>query len=475
MSYDLCIRADAGCSKSVDAAAVRADIGGLGAVRDRAGKEIHLEIDVEWRGANGDAAGAAGDANQITLHVPYSFCSESSALPPEPVFARALQIARKLGWEVFDPQQDCLLTAASHKRFRWQLPMANPPCAKVSPDGGLLLVGAGERVVAWELSTGRRTWSHPLAETACSIEFEANTGRVFILSNSPITQASTLECLDSRSGASIWRLTRAKVSAQTRVAVSNGRVFVDGDGIVEAELEPVRWGRRIEIDGGGKALRWSVAAARVASSSPRGVSVWKLPELDPERHIDCKPIVAVALCPNGALAALGLWGKQIQGWSLAGNRPSWTVERCGIPYALAFSSDGKLLLAGNDRGSLQVIDAATGATVRRWKAHHDLVKTVQFVGPELTVTTARDDTVSFSNPAAGKLVATLAIESDDNWVLFTPAGDYDGAGAGVRFGNSDALPPGELKLAFALEAQDPARRKDGLLSHALIVAGAGVS
>ena len=155
------------------------------------------------------------------------------------------------------------------------------------------------------------------------------------------TLASTLECLESRSGAPLWNLARPKVSGQTKVAVSDGRVFVDGDGIVEAELEPVRWGRQIEIDSGGKFLRWSVAAGRVASTSPHGVSVWELSQIEPPRHIDCKPIVALALSPDGELAALGLGGKQIQGWSLRRDRSLWTVERCGIPRALAFSPDGK--------------------------------------------------------------------------------------------------------------------------------------
>jgi WD40 repeat protein len=380
------------------------------------------------------------------------------------VFARAAEIACKLGWEVFDPQEGCLVGAASHKRFRWQLPVATiMPCATVSPDGSLLLVGADKQLLAWDLSTGRLSWSHPLAEAACSIELDANTGRVFVLSSSIYTLGSTLECLESRSGASLWRLARSKVSAQTKVVVSDGRVFIDGDGIVEAELAPVRWGRRIEIDGGGKALRWSVAAGRVASSSPHGVSIWELPLVEAPRHIDRKPIAALALSPDGELAALGLAGKQIQGWSLSRDRPLWTVERCGTPYALAFSSDGRMLLAGNDRGSLQVIEAATGTTMRRWKAHHDSVRSAQIVGPELAVTIARDSTICFSNPAAGKLVGTLVIESEHNWAAFTPAGEYDGAGAGVRYGNSDALSPGELKFAFALEAQDPSRRNQGLL------------
>ena len=468
MSYDLRIRADAARSKSADAASVRAQIKALGALRDGDGEQIHLEIDVENLDANGDGTTATRKANQVSLHIPYAHCSKYSSLPPESVFTRALQIARKLGWDVFDPQEDCLATAASHRRFRWQLPVARTPCARATPDGRLLLVGAGEQVIAWDLSSGKRRWSHALEDSVCSIACDAGTGRAFVLSNSLATLASTLECLEGQSGARLWKLAFPKdsdVSAQTKVAVSGGRVFVDGDGIVEANLAPVRWGRRFDIDSGGKSLRWSVAAGHLASRSPHGVTIWDVSKPKPKRHIDRKAIVAVALSPDGATAALGLAGKTIEGWNLTGKRPAWTVERAGIPYALEFSSDGKMLLAGNDRGSLQVIDAATGKTMRRWNAHHDLVNAVQLVGPELAVTTARDGTVALSNPATGKLLATLAIESADNWALFTPGGDYDGAGAGVRFGHSDALAPGELKFAFALEAQDPARRRKGLLAE----------
>jgi hypothetical protein len=453
MSYDLQIRADAARSRPVDAAIVRAEVEGLEAVRDREGRPVHLEMDIE--------------ANQVSLHVPYAHCSEGSSLPPAPVFARAVQIARKLGWEVFDPQQDCLATAASHRRFRWQLPIALTACARVSPDGCRLVVDAGEQLLAWDLSTRRQSWRHALAEYACSIDFDAETGRAFVLSASPATLASTLECVDSRTGATVWRLTRAKVTRASKVVVSRGRVFVDGDGIAEAELEPTtpRWGRRIEIESGGKVLRWSVAGGRIASSSRHGVSLWRLGQDEPERHIDRRPIAALALSPDGEQAAVGLHGKQLEGWSFSEDRPRWTLGRCGIPSALAFSTDGRTLLAGNDRGTLQTIDPATGTTIRRWKAHSDWVNAVQLVGPELAVSAARDGTVCFSNPTAGKLVGTLVIASADNWALFSPSGAYDGAGPGVRYGQSDALAPGELKSAFAFEAQDPASRREGLLGE----------
>lgn len=121
MSYDLCARADASYSRSLTRAAVAAVVAGTArvaangpcgfAMQER--DSMWMEIDLESVSPDGDAVETANGetsptVNCINFHVPQAFTARL-----EECRGAALQIARALGWELFDPQLDAVVAERS--------------------------------------------------------------------------------------------------------------------------------------------------------------------------------------------------------------------------------------------------------------------------------------------------------------------------------------------------------------------------
>jgi hypothetical protein len=116
MSYDLEVRSDADHSRTVPlgrmASVVRslpgvAQTGPTSFVLDRVEAGIHLNIDV-GHGSEDERPPAAGDdpVSLAALLVPYAFLDRTAPVALEMAF----RIAEELGWSVYDPQGDHVLT-----------------------------------------------------------------------------------------------------------------------------------------------------------------------------------------------------------------------------------------------------------------------------------------------------------------------------------------------------------------------------
>ena len=127
MSYDLCARGDARFSarvprsRAADAVErVRHVVPNGSGFLFRRSDSTWMEIDLELVDEEGDVAGALGserdEVSCISFHVPYAFVESLDACR-----AAALEVAGALGWELFDPQTEQVLTAEPGRRPWWRL------------------------------------------------------------------------------------------------------------------------------------------------------------------------------------------------------------------------------------------------------------------------------------------------------------------------------------------------------------------
>src|SRR5262249_2488830 len=105
----------------------------------------------------------------------------------------------------------------------------------------------------------------------------------------------------------------------------------------EVAAAPLRLGApyALTFDAGGRLL---------AAGCEEGVAVWSVPRLEPLSSFRVGNVTSVALHPCGRLLAPG-GREKAELWSLASNRPLASYDLPSYAAGVAFSADGKLLLA----------------------------------------------------------------------------------------------------------------------------------
>ncbi|WP_227255012.1 WD40 repeat domain-containing protein [Frigoriglobus tundricola] len=76
--------------------------------------------------------------------------------------------------------------------------------------------------------------------------------------------------------------------------------------------------------------------------------------------------------------AVATWGRGVALAEVATGRTGQQFECSGRPLALAFSPDGRLLVAGGADGAVTVWDLAAGRAVRRFAGHRGPVAALSF-------------------------------------------------------------------------------------------------
>jgi WD40 repeat protein len=113
------------------------------------------------------------------------------------------------------------------------------------------------------------------------------------------------------------------------------------------------------------------------------------------------------------------------------------------PTALAFSPDGRWLIAGWNDGSIRKFDTNSGAELAKWTGHDNSITSVSY-SPQgkLLISTGQDGTIRFWNPETNtQLLTVLPGLSSSDWVVVAPNGLFDGGADGWprvlwRFRNS---------------------------------------
>ena len=156
-----------------------------------------------------------------------------------------------------------------------------------------------------------------------------------------------------------------------------------------------------------------------------------------------------ALAPDGRLLATigskvkdGTWSVAL--WQTADAARAGTLSLADYVTALAFSPDGRRLIAGGHEGTLTLFEVATGKRVHSNPGHRGSVASTAFSPDGARLVSTGDDKVTKIWKAdTGELLATLI--EDGEWIAFTPEGLYAASPAGGRL----------LSLVKGLRVLDP--------------------
>jgi WD40 repeat protein len=304
--------------------------------------------------------------------------------PPLPESARALQTTRTLR------------LAAVLGDAPWKHP-DGPGGVAFLPDGHSFVAVSGERLLFFDLETGRvsRTFPIPVGPRGpMSIDVSPNGRRLLVTSHQPLSVI-----FDLASGREVARFTEQLNQIYSGRFVDDARVVTGGDdGSV-----------RVWDAASGRQL-WSQRAhdcvfACAASADGRLVATGGMDEQDEGAwEVERPPFVGP---PRKGDFGVKIWG------GATGTLKGKLVGSRKLVNCLAFSPDGERVAAGNWDCTVRVWDVKTGALLRTLQGHTDPISRVCFASRSRVVSAGGGHDLTLriwdlERPAGGENVATFS-------------------------------------------------------------------
>ncbi|CAI5971751.1 unnamed protein product, partial [Closterium sp. NIES-64] len=105
-------------------------------------------------------------------------------------------------------------------------------------------------------------------------------------------------------------------------------------------------------------------------------------------------VTTIDFCPSAPYHFAATNSTRVTVYSGVTREPLKTFSRFkGLAYSGRFRADGKLLVAGGDRGIVQVFNATTRTVLRQLNGHTDAVRAVRFALDKVHLMSAGDDSV----------------------------------------------------------------------------------
>lgn len=141
------------------------------------------------------------------------------------------------------------------------------------------------------------------------------------------------------------------------------------------------------------------------------------------------PVKAMAFSPDGRLLASTSYDATTRFWDVRTGRESLTLASKFGVNSLAFSPNSRLLATGNSDRTIKLWDTASGKEILTMKGHSSaFIDSVAFSpdGRSL-VSGSADGTTRLWDVASGRELASLIAIDEDDWLVITPDGLFDGS------------------------------------------------
>lgn len=269
--------------------------------------------------------------------------------------------------------------------------------------------------------------------------------------------------LNPQNLAAISILNHIKEVRQERLAAAQGKFDLATSPIIGSAdrvstLAVSLDGKRMVMGGIGRVTLWEVSSGKLlrvlegnhfvksAVFSPDGtqfiigswdgvIRSWDAATGKLLRTINAEMMLSsMALSPNGSELLIG-GIKGIKLWDANGQPVAFNARDWGVK-AIAFSPDGSLILSGNNDGSVELWERASGKLIRTFSGHKETVTSVAFSPDGTHVLSGSDDrTMKLWELATGKQIQThqyssrhisvVAFSQDGNRILVQLDGETE--------------------------------------------------
>ena len=315
-----------------------------------------------------------------------------------------------------------------------------------SADGRFLAsANANGTVKLWNLATGRRNRTlrgHGKAVNAVAFSADGNA----VAGGG---DDKTVRVWDTATGRELRSLTHA--SRVRSVAYGGGNLIAAGSADGAIKVWDTASGQELRSLAGHGGEVFGLAFAgdgkTLASGSADSLRLWDAAAGANPRTFKSPDasFTSVALSPDGKWIAGAMRGGLVRIFDAAASRPARTLAgHAAEAVSLAFGAGGTLAVGGAD-GAVKLwrVAAAAGqpavsqppgaSELRSFAADAAAVRSLAFgAGGRLLATAAAGPATKLWQAENGGELASLVAPDEREWIVFTPAGHYDGTAGGMR-------------------------------------------